>query len=147
MITKNVKKSKQKKETYGIQIDSIEKTSDILSDRAGLALFTRYLSKVGAYSLTEKYFGSMRKSKKGIPIDNTSKQLFCYFTDGTLFHLTRFDDMAKDKRYTETIENSVKAMMSSYSAKRLFKSFSPARLWGGKFKVQLDKGVNLREDY
>jgi hypothetical protein len=39
MINKNIKKSKQKKETYEIQIDSIEKTSDTLSDRAGLALF------------------------------------------------------------------------------------------------------------
>jgi len=46
MITKNDKKSKQKKETYEIRIVGIEKTSDTLSDRAGLALFSRYLSKV-----------------------------------------------------------------------------------------------------
>jgi len=122
MINKNVKKSKQRNEMHEIRIDSIEKTSDILSDRAGLALFSRYLSKVGIYSLVEKYFGSMRKSKKGIPIDNISKQLFCSFTDGTSFHLTHFDDLAKDRGYAETIENSVRAMMSSHSAKRFFKT-------------------------
>ncbi|MGC9000672.1 hypothetical protein [Caldisericum sp.] len=65
------------KEAYEVRIDSIEKTSDTLSDRAGLTLFARYLSKIGIYSLTNKYFGSMRKSKKGIPIENTFKQLFC----------------------------------------------------------------------
>jgi len=135
MITKNDKKSKQKKETYEIQIDSIEKTSDTLSDRAGLALFSRYLSKVGIYPKITKYFGSIRKSKKGIPIDDTFKQLFCYFTDGTSFHLTRFDDMAKNRGYAETIENSVRTMMSSHSAKRFFKSFSPVRIW--KFRTLL----------
>jgi len=55
----------------------------------------------------------MRKSRKGIPIDNTFKQLFCSFTDGTSFHLTHFDDLLRDAGYIETIENSVRAMMSS----------------------------------
>jgi len=55
----------------------------------------------------------MRKSRKGIPIDNTFKQLFCSFTDGTSFHLTHFDDLSRDAGYIETIENSVRAMMSS----------------------------------
>jgi len=128
MIIKNDKKSKQKN-TYEIRIDSIEKTSDTLSDRAGLALFTRYLSKIGIYPKLTKYFGSMRKSKKGIPIENTFKQLFCFFTDGTSLHLTHFDDLLRDRGYTETIENGVRAMMSSHSAKRFFKSFSPVRLW------------------
>ncbi len=39
MIIKSDKKSKQKKETYEVRIDNVEKTSDTLSDRAGLALF------------------------------------------------------------------------------------------------------------
>jgi len=135
MINKNEKKCKQQKNAYEIQIDSIEKISDTLSDRAGLTLFSRYLSKVGIYSKITKYFGSMRKSKKGIPIENVFKQLFCYFTDGTSFHLTHFDDMAKDKGYVETIENTERAMLSSHSAKRFFKSFSPARIW--KFRKLL----------
>ena len=134
MINKNDKKSKQEK-TYEIRIDSIEKTSDTLSDRAGLALFSRYLSKVGIYSKVTKYFGSMRKSRKGMPIENIFKQLFCSFTDGTSFHLIHFDNMAKDKGYIETIENTERAMLSSHSAKRFFKSFSPARLW--KFRKLL----------
>lgn len=129
MIIKSDKKSKQKKETYEVRIDNVERTSDTLSDRAGLALFTRYLSKIGIYSMLEKYFGSLRKSKKGTPIENIFKQLFCYFTDGTSLHLTRFDDLSKDRGYAETIENGVELMLSSHSAKRFFKSFSPVRTW------------------
>ena len=37
--------------------------------------------------------------------------------------------MARDRGYTETIENGVVGMLSSHSAKRFFKSFSPVRLW------------------
>jgi hypothetical protein len=70
-------KNPNRKNTYEIRIDSIEKTSDTLSDRAGLVLFARYLSKIGIYPKVTKYFGSIRKSKKGIPIENTFKQLFC----------------------------------------------------------------------
>jgi hypothetical protein len=76
MINKN--KTSKQKNTYEIQIVSIEKTSDTLSDRADLVLFARYLSKIGIYSKLTKYFGNIRKSKKGIPIENTFKQLFCF---------------------------------------------------------------------
>jgi hypothetical protein len=37
------------KEAYEVRIDSIEKTSDTLYDRAGLVLFAKYLSKIGYY--------------------------------------------------------------------------------------------------
>ena len=110
-------------------IDSIEKTSDTLSDRVGLTLFSRYISKL------EKYFGGMRKNKKEIPIDNAFKQLFCFFADVTSPYLTLFDEMAKDKGYVETIENTERAMLSFHSAKRFIKSFSPARIW--KFRKLL----------
>jgi hypothetical protein len=129
MITKNDKKSNKAKYTYDVRIDSIEKTKDVLSDRAGLVLFARYLSNIGIYPLIEKYFGSMRKSRKGIPIRNIFKQLFCFFLDGTSLHLTHFDDLSRNRGYAETIENDIKGMMSSHSAKRFFKSFSPVRIW------------------
>jgi hypothetical protein len=44
--------------------------------------------------------------------------------------------MAKDRGYVETIENSVMGMLSFHSAKRFFKSFSPARLWKSRKLLQ-----------
>ena len=74
-----------------MRIDHIEPTDEVLTDKSGILLFTRYLSKINIYPLIKKYFGSMRKSKKGIPIDELFKQLFCYFLDGTSLRLIRFD--------------------------------------------------------
>ena len=109
MITKNKKKCKRTNNNNieGIRISGIEKTEDVLTDRAGLLLFVKYLSQIGIYPLIERYFGSMRKSKKGIPIENIFKQLFCFFIDGTSFSLLRFDEIKRDKGYIETIENAL----------------------------------------
>lgn len=35
----------------------------------------------------------------------------CFYVDGTGFHLSRFDSLAKDKGYTEIIENDEKSMV------------------------------------
>ena len=131
MITKNKKKCKRTNNNNieGIRISGIEKTEDVLTDRAGLLLFVKYLSQIGIYPLIERYFGSMRKSKKGIPIENIFKQLFCFFVDGTSFSLLRFDEIKRDKGYIETIENNRELMLSSHSAKRFFYSFSFVRIW------------------
>lgn len=75
------------------RIDRIEKADDTLTGRGGLALFVRYLSTIGIYPLLERTFGSLRKSRKGIPVSNLFKQLFAFFMDGTSFHLTHFDDL------------------------------------------------------
>ena len=50
--------------TEVMRIDHIEPTDEVLTDRPGILLFTRYLSKINIYPLINKYFGSMRKSKK-----------------------------------------------------------------------------------
>jgi hypothetical protein len=49
-------------------IDQIETTTETLTSRAGLALFSRYLRNLGLFSVLERLFGSMRKSEKGLPI-------------------------------------------------------------------------------
>jgi len=115
--------------TEVMRIDHIEVTDEVLTDRSGLLLFARYLSKINIYPLINKYFSNMRKSKKGIPIDELFKQLFCYFLDGTSLHLIRFDEIKADDGYAETIESKRERMLSSHSAKRFFKSFSPVRIW------------------
>jgi len=119
-----------KKEEFGKRkINKIEPTDETLTDRGGIALFVRYLTGIGIYSLLEKFFGKMRKSRKGLPVANIFKQLLCYFFDGTKFSLTRFDELQRDDGYIQVIENDAESMCSSHSIKRFFKAFSYLRIW------------------
>lgn len=111
------------------EIDRIEKTNESLTGRGGLVLFVRYISNIKIYPLLERFFGSIRKSKKGISISNIFKQVFCFFIDGTSFSLTHFDHLKEDKAYAEIIENREEDMASSHSIKRFFNAFSFVRIW------------------
>ena len=109
------------------KINRVETTADCLTDRAGLALFVRYLASTQIGRLLERWFGSIRKSRKGLAIIELFKQLFCFFADGTSFHLTRFDELAEDPGYAATIETPASRMASSHQVKRFFGAFSFVR--------------------
>jgi hypothetical protein len=110
------------------RIDAIETTSDCLTDRAGLALFARYVTSIiGLFPLLDRCFGGIRKSAKGLPVPELFKQLLCFFMDGTNFHLTRFDELARDPGYTASIETPASKMASSHQVKRFFGAFSFVR--------------------
>ena len=79
------------------------------------------------YPLLERYFGSIRLNRKGLPVKELFKQLFCFFIDGTSLHLTRFDELAEDRGYASVIETPRKKMASSHQIKRVFKAFSFVR--------------------
>ena len=85
-------------------IDQIGTTTDTLTGRAGLTLFSRYLRNLGLFSRLERLFGSLRKSEKGLPIPVLFHQLFCFFLDGTNFSLVRFDDLTESEGYAGAIE-------------------------------------------
>jgi len=105
--------------------DGVQTTTDCLTDRGGLALFVRYVTSIPELSqLIERYFGSLRKSRKGLDILELSKQLMCFFMDGTSFHLTRFDGLVKDRGYAACIESRPKELASSHQVKRFFGAFS-----------------------
>ena len=108
------------------RIDDIETTTDCLTDRGALALFARYVSSiVGLNAVLQRCFGSMRKSRKGLPVLELFKQLLCFFMDGTSFHLTRFDELANDAGYAACIETPQEDLASSHQVKRFFRAFSP----------------------
>jgi len=67
--------------------DAVEITSDTLTGRAGLALFSRYLYSIDLFPHLDRLFGSLRKSSKGLPVTTLFHQLFCFFLDGTSRHL------------------------------------------------------------
>jgi len=109
--------------------DAVEVTSDTLTGRGGLALFSRYLCSIGLFSHLDRLFGSVRKSSKGLAVTALFHQLFCFFLDGTSHHLVRFDDLKEDEGYAAAIETRPEAMASSHAIKRFFGAFRWPRIW------------------
>lgn len=120
--SKNYRKKK-------LQICKIEETSDRLTGRAGLALFVVYLHKIEIFPLIDKFFGTIRKNKKGTAIVELFKQVLCFMVDGTSRHLIYFDHLAKDEGYAGNIESDIHEMASSHVIKRFFKAFAWTRVF------------------
>jgi hypothetical protein len=111
------------------KIDAIAITSDRLTGRGGLVLFSRYLSSIKINPHLDRLFGSMRRSGKGLPVRALFKQLFCFLLDGTSRHLVYFDELKRDAGYAGAIETTPSAMASSHQVKRFFARFSWHRIW------------------
>ena len=111
------------------RIDTVEVTSGTLTGRGGLSLFVRYLRGIGFYHQLESFFGSIRRSRKGEPICEIFKQLFCFFLDGTSRHLVYFDTLKEDEGYGRGIETKPEAMLSSHKVKRFFRAFWWPRIY------------------
>jgi len=88
-----------------------------------MALFVRYIEKVGICALLLSSFGHIRKSNKGGAVWNIFKQVLCFLYDGTSRHLTYFDQLKEDSGYAAAIENTEEEMVSSHQIKRFFKAF------------------------
>jgi len=108
-------------------IDHIEPTTDNLTSRSGLTPWVRYLDSINIYGLLDRYFGSIRKSSKGVTVTEAFKQLLCFFLEGTDLHLTYFDHLAADIGYAATIETDPGSMVSSHQMKRFLNGFSFCR--------------------
>ena len=111
--------NKNKKNSNPI-IKDVEVTKDVLTSRAGMVLFVRYLENISLFPYLEQLFCKIRKSRKGQGISLIFKQLFCFFMDGTSRHLVYFDTVKKDKGYAMSIETAPENMLSSHAVKRFF---------------------------
>jgi hypothetical protein len=111
-----------------LQISEISTTSEKLSGRAGLALFVAYLHTIEIFPLIDRFFGTIRKTKKGLGIFELFKQVLCFMVDGSSRHLTYFDHIAKDEGYAACIGTDTKQMASSHMIKRFFKAFAWTRV-------------------
>jgi hypothetical protein len=112
-----------------LKIRRIEATSDRLTGRAGLSLFVAYLHGIRIFNCLDRWFGSIRKNRKGIAITELFKQALCFFVDGTSRRLTYFDQISIDDGYAGSIETSIEDMASSDQMKRFFKAFSWTRVF------------------
>lgn len=110
-------------------IHDVAITSDTLTGRGGLALFSRYVRGTGLLVELGRLFGSIRKSGKGQPIGELFHQVFCFFLDGTSRHLVRFDDVKRDDGYALGIETAPERMASSHMIKRFFGAFKGSQTW------------------
>ena len=111
-------------------INRVGTTSDILTGRAGLAVFLRYIRETHVVKLLDQRFGTMRKSSKGSSVADIFEQLLAFFQDGTSFHLVRFDALKRDEGYAATLGSKSERLLSSHSVKRFFKGFSWLRIYG-----------------
>ena len=101
-------------------INDVDITTDVLTSRAGLSLFVRYLRNIVVFPYLEELFCKIRKSRKGQEISEIFKQFFCFFMDGTSRHLVYFDTLKEDEGYAKSIETDPINMLSSHAVKRFF---------------------------
>lgn len=125
------------KHYFNNKIHHIEATDEHLTSRGGLVFFVKYIENVTIYPLLGRFFGSIRKNNKGQAVTSLFKQLFCFFMDGTSFHITRFDELKKDGAYAGIIEESTDKLASSHAIKRFFRSFSFVRIWQFRRLLQI----------
>jgi hypothetical protein len=69
------------------RISRVAVTKETLTSRTGMALFARYIEKVGIMGLLASSFGHIWKSRKGAPVLDIFKQVIYFFYDGTSRHL------------------------------------------------------------
>jgi len=110
-------------------IDDFDTTTQRLTGRAGLALFSRYLTSTGFLGAMSILFASMRKSGKGIRIGSLLRQILLFMADGTSRHMTYFDELRGDTGYAGVIETPASDMVSSHQVKRFFAGCSVGRQW------------------
>jgi hypothetical protein len=110
-------------------IAGIEVTSDTLTSRAGLALFARYLDRIGLGWFLSRWLGPLRKNAKGQPAAECVRQVLLFLIDGTSRHLTHFDALKADGGYAATIERRQEDLVSSHAVKRFFGSIGFGRIW------------------
>ena len=111
------------------KITAIEETTDTLTSRAGLALFARYLDKIGIAWFIERWLGPVRKNKKGPSAVECMRQILLFLIDGTSRHLAHFDTLKSDAGYAATIEREPGDLMTSHAVKRFFGNFTFGRIW------------------
>ncbi len=104
------------------KIDAVGITGNVMTSRAGLTLYVRYLRNIALLPYIEQLFGPLRKSCKGQALTEIFKQMFCFLMDGTSRHLVYFDSLKNDEGYARTIETDSDHMLSSHSVKRFYQS-------------------------
>jgi hypothetical protein len=111
-------------ETGPCKIHKLEVTDDTLTSRGGLAFFVKYLEAIGIVGLLLHKFAGIKKSIKGVSVQNLFLQMLYFFFDGTSRHLSYFDELQREEGYQAVVEMPAKQMASSHAMKRFFRAFA-----------------------
>ncbi len=106
------------------QINKIESTSDLITGRAGLAPFHKYIVNTGLLNRLSQDFESIKGSSKGLKVYDFFNQMLCWLMDGTSRHISYFNELRKDETYGATIGTENSAMASSYAIERMCEKFT-----------------------
>jgi hypothetical protein len=113
----------KKVNTKQVKISDIQITSDKISGRGGLFLFSEYLENTQLYKLLEKRFSFLQLSRKGLTISQFIKQFFAHLIDNTDTAISSFDRRKEDEAYAALLGNKPEDMASSHQIKRFFRKF------------------------
>ena len=109
----------------GTKITKIGTTDDKISSRGGIALFLKYISGVGLYSLvSHTVLSAVTFGNKGLQLGQFLKQMFAFMIDGTNTGISHFDSLKKDSGYAALLENTGETMASSHQIKRFVSKLS-----------------------
>ena len=114
----------KKEKKVNRQIQDVQTTTDNLTGRAGLNLFTTYLHSSEFLDYLAKTFRDVKKSNKGLSIKDFFLQMFSFFIDGTSRHISYFNELKKDKSYANILGVSQDKLTSSSSITRMCERFS-----------------------
>ncbi|NTW54888.1 MAG: hypothetical protein HGB15_09075 [Chlorobaculum sp.] len=118
------RKRNQHKKKTGIQ--AIIPTNEKLTGRAGLSFYAGNLRGIELFPHIERLFGSLRKNRKGIEINELFVQILSFFMDGSSRHVRWFDQLKADDSYATLLGPD--RLASSHAMERFFGSFEFWRL-------------------
>ena len=111
------------KRSPSCHISKVETTTDTLTGRGGVLLFVKYLQAINVISLLLDKFSSLKKSSKGVRLQNLFLQALCFFFDGTSRRLTYFDQLQQDAGHAAVLEIPKEQLASSHAMKRFLGAF------------------------
>jgi hypothetical protein len=83
----------------------------------------KYVQKIGIVGLLLSRFADLKKSVKGVSVENLFYQILYFFLDGTSRHVSYFDELQREQGYRAVVEMPEKQMASSHTIKRFFRAF------------------------
>jgi len=98
-------------------ITKISTTNECLTSRGGLAPFTNFLKKSQVSEELSLIYKDLRKSKKGIKLEEAFLQVLLFLADGTEHSLESFDKLSQDESWAKT--HGCKDDLNTASLKRL----------------------------
>lgn len=105
-------------------VNGVGQTGNVISDRAGINTFVRYIGRINIIILISFFFKLLRKSSKGASVEDIIFQIICNQALGDSRHLVYFDTLKEDKGYAAALETTQDNLVSSHTVKRFYNSIS-----------------------